>query len=234
EHFLNGFAVVENEEEADIVLSGSDVSSLIDRGLVAELHKARLSLLKERKVPTALSQVVEVDSEIRFMDDVIENWDDEEDRMDSLLDAINSKSAYSNFFRALMHSSEALNEEDTLNGFDDEIYLAKVDGIDGLGLFRKLRDRVKSGVKTIVKTAGTTVKKAVKAVVRFNPATIALRNASLLVMKLNLFGFASKLIYGYMNESQAKAKGLDLTEWRKVVNAKNQAEKWYTKAGGKS
>ena len=242
-HFLNGFAVVDDEEDADITLSGSDVVDLIDKGLVAELHKARLSLLQEKKVPTALSQVVEVDSEIEFIDDIIDAWDDEEERTDALLDAINSKSAYANFFRALLHSSDALNEEEALNGFDDEeIYLARVDGasIDGLGLFRKLRDKVKStvkkvssGVKTVVKKAGTVVKQGIKAVVRFNPATIALRNASLLVMKINLFGFASKLIYGYMSESQAKAKGLDLNEWRKIVNARSQAEKWFEKAGGK-
>ena len=244
ENFLSGFAVVDDEEEADFVLSGAEIVDVIDKGLVAELHKARLSLLKEKKAPTILSKIVEVDSEIEFLDNVIDAWGDEEERTDALLDAINSKSAYANFFQALLHSSDALADDEVLDGLEDEeVYLARTEGeeIDGLGLFRKLRSKisstvkkVSSGVKNVVKKAGTVVKSAVKAVVRFNPATIALRNAALLVLKINLFGFADKIIYGYMSESQAKAKGLDLNEWRKIVNIKNQVEKYFEKIGGKS
>ena len=243
ENFLSGFAVVDDEEEADFVLSGAEIVDVIDKGLVAELHKARLSLLKEKKAPTILSKIVEVDSEIEFLDNVIDAWGDEEERTDALLDAINSKSAYANFFQALLHSSDALADDEVLDGLEDEeVYLARTEGeeIDGLGLFRKLRSKisstvkkVSSGVKNVVKKAGTVVKSAVKAVVRFNPATIALRNATLLVLKINLFGFADKIIYGYLSESQAQAKGLDLNEWRKIVNIKNQVEKYFEKIGGK-
>jgi len=100
---------------------------------------------------------------------------------------------------------------------------------------RRARRRKRGGFfKRIFKKVGSFVKKAVKAVVRFNPLTIAARAAVLLVLKTNSFSVASRLIYGYLNQSQANAQQLDLNEWRKIVNAKNKGERFFTKMGGKA
>lgn len=242
-HFLSGLGEVDSENEADIVLSGSEALELIERGILAEVNKARIVLKNETSQPTILSQTIDVASELAIMNDIIESWDDPNERMNAVSEAIENSKAYSNFFKSIMMSLEKLEDDDELNGLDDEpIYLAKMnlsdDGlaelmdeeeIDGLG-----RRRRRGRLKRFFKKVGRGVKKVVKSVVRYNPATIAMRGAILLVLRMNTFKIASRLIYGYLTQSQAQAKGLDLNEWRKLVNAKNQMVKFYTRIGGKA
>jgi hypothetical protein len=149
-------------------------------------------------------------------------------------------------------SLQELENTDELSGLEDEpIYLVQIPNVDlsemldeddefdteDLGFFKKFKKAFKRGggfFKKVFKKIGSGVKKAVKAVVRFNPITIATRAAILLVLKINGFNVASRLIYGYLNQSQANAKGLDLTEWRKIVDAKIKGERFFTKMGGKA
>lgn len=244
--FLAGLGEVDSEDEADIVLSGAeDVEELIERGLLAEVNKGINSLLEEKNQRTTLSELVDVDAELDIFYDIMEAWSDPEERIEVLEEAIESGSSYTNFFKSILASLDSLEEQSSqLNGLEDEpIFLAKTsmggydlsdlldDSIDRLGRRKK---RKKGRLKNLFKKIGKGLKKAVKAVVKHNPATIAMRAASLLVLKTNLFKLGSRLIYGYLTEGQAKAQGLDLDEWRKLVEAKNKAERFYTKMGGKA
>ncbi|PHQ85486.1 MAG: hypothetical protein COB65_02955 [Thalassobium sp.] len=251
--FLSGLGEVETEEEADIVISSSeDAMQLVENGLLAELNKAGQSLIKEKENPTELSKLINIGKELRIIDEIMEAWNNEDEREATIKQAIVSRSSYANFYKALLMSLRELEESDLLSGIEDEpIYLAQMEEVDlsdmlddndefdteDLGFFRKLKKAFKrSGgfFKKVFKKVGSGVKKAVKAVVRFNPITIATRAAILMVLKTNGFNVASRLIYGYLNQSQADAKGLDLTEWRKVVDAKNKGERFFTKMGGKA
>jgi len=231
--FLSGLGEVDTEEEADMVLLGSEVQDLIQNGLLAEINKARQTLEKEMSNPSALSKVVNVSKELDIINGIMEVWEDQDEAEEALEDAINQNTSYTNFYKALLMSLEKLDEEDSLSGLDDEpIFLAQIDmskyedeEIEGLGRTRLGR---------FFSKIGSGIKKVVKAVVRYNPATIAMRAAILIVLKVNLFRFASKLIYGYLTEQQARAKGVDLNEWRKIVSARSKAEKFFTKLGGKS
>ncbi len=252
--FLSGLAEVATEQEADIVITTKeDAIQLLENGILAEIHKAKTTLTKEKKNPTVLSQIVNINKELEWINEVIAAWTDEEEREETIENAIAENSAYKNFYQAIQMSLDELdNEAENLNGIADEapVYLAKVqkmsisdillseetneNELQGLGFFKKLRKKIGGGLKKVFKKVGAATKKVVKAVVRFNPATILVRNAILLVLKINLFHLASRLIYGYLTQEQAEAKNLDINEWRKVVNAKNKAEGFFTKIGGKA
>ncbi len=109
-------------------------------------------------------------------------------------------------------------------------------GLDGLGgFFSKVKNalsKAKSKVSNTVKKVGQGVKTAAKAVVKYNPVTLAMRGGMLLALKYNLMKVTERLKYGYLTESQARQRGLDLYEWRKVVTAKNMAEQFYKGIGG--
>ncbi len=243
-HFLSGLGEVDSEDEADIVLSGGEAADLIERGILAEVNKAKVLLQKELQNPTVLSQTINVQEELEMMNDVMESWDDPNERMNVISDAIENSQGYQNFYKSIALSLDELDQaEDDLSGLDDEpIFLAKIDmsdsimaeildeeDLDGLGRVRR-----RGRLKRVFKKVGTGLKKVVKGVVRYNPATIAMRNAILLALRLNTMKIAGRLIYGYLTPNQAQAQGLDMTEYRKLVNAKNQAEKFYTRIGGKA
>ena len=239
--FLQGFKEVGSEQEADIVLNGSeDVAEILEKGILAEINKARNTLIKEGDRPTVLSQTINVKAELSRMNELMNAFEDEEDREDILTEYVRSNSSYKNFYKAILLSLNEIESED-LRGLDDDesIYLAKTetidladfydesmdDSVDGLGRFR---------FKNFFKKIGKGIKKVVKAVVKYNPASMLIRAAVLLTLKMNFFKIASRLIYGYLTESQANAQNLNLSEWKKLVSARKKAEKFYTKIGGKA
>jgi hypothetical protein len=85
----------------------------------------------------------------------------------------------------------------------------------------------KKAKKGFFRKVGQAVKKGVKAVVRFNPLSIAARNGFLLAMKLNLKKMASKLKWGYATQGQAAAKGISTQQWQKSKNALAKIEKLF-------
>lgn len=245
--FLSGLGEVATEEEADIVIeTKDDAIQLLENGILAEVVKAKKSLLAEKQTPTALSQVVNVNKELALMNDVIDMWQDDE-REETVQNAIDQNSSYKNFYQAMLMSLVELEtqaQSSELDGIDDDepIFLAKIQEVNLEDLLFSEDDenlqgffsKAKKGFTKVVKKVGSGVKKVVKAVVRFNPATILIRNAILLTLKLNLFNLSGRFIYGYLNQQQAQAQNLDLNEWRKLVNAKSKAEGFFTKIGGKS
>ena len=52
-------------------------------------------------------------------------------------------------------------------------------------------------------------------------------------MKINLMNVAGRLRYGYLTDSQAQAKGMNLSELKKLRSIKDRAETVYWQAGGK-
>lgn len=82
------------------------------------------------------------------------------------------------------------------------------------------------------KTKGGAIKKAVHAVNRVNPATLALRNGLLAAMKLNVLNVAGRLKWTYLNEDQAKKKGLNMERYAKAKKVRERLEKIFYGAGG--
>lgn len=243
--FLSGLGEVKSEEEADlIVTSKADAIQLVENGLLAEVNKARQVLLQEKSKPTELSKLINVSKELSMLEELMQAWDDEDEREKSIKKAIVARSSYGNFYKALLLSIQEL-ESSGLSGLDitedEPIYLAQVPQTDLSRMLDEDEDfsvELKSGLsgffKKLFKKIGAGVKKVVKAVVRFNPITIGVRAAILGVLKGNVGNIASRLIYGYLSQAQAEAHNLNLDEWRKIVDAKNKGEGFFTKIGGKA
>ena len=109
--------------------------------------------------------------------------------------------------------------------------LASVYDDDEMGnIFKKIGKAVKKTVKKV----GDEVGKGIRFVNRYiNPATLLLRNGFLLAMKVNLMNVAGRLRYGYLTDSQAQAKGINMSELKKLRSVKERAETVYWQAGGK-
>ena len=100
---------------------------------------------------------------------------------------------------------------------NDELALS---GVNVKGFFTN----VKNTVKTVGQKVGQAAKVAVKAVVKYNPLSIAARGGFLLAMKLNLGKMASKLKWAYGTQQQAAAKGVNAATWQKSKNALSKVE----------
>ena len=109
--------------------------------------------------------------------------------------------------------------------------LASVYDEDEMGnIFKK----VGKAVKKTVKKVGDKVGEGIRFVNRYiNPATLLLRNGFLLAMKINLMNVAGRLRYAYLTDSQAQAKGMNMSELKKLRSVKDRAETVYWQAGGK-
>ncbi|MBS1489704.1 MAG: hypothetical protein JSS93_04190 [Bacteroidetes bacterium] len=109
----------------------------------------------------------------------------------------------------------------------------EINGLGNVGLGKGFFKKIGQGIKKVGRGIANVAKKVAKAVVRFNPATIAIRNGLLLAMKLNVFRLAEKLGYGYWTEEQAKAKGLDIDQFRKNKKALEKVRNIHKSIGGK-
>lgn len=119
--------------------------------------------------------------------------------------------------------------------------------INGLeGFFKKIGKGLKKASKFVKKAVVKPVSKAVKFVGKkvlkpafkfanryLNPVTILLRNGFLLAMKVNMFKVASRLRYGYLSDTEASKRGINMSSFSKLKSIVRKAEKIYEGAGGK-
>lgn len=117
-----------------------------------------------------------------------------------------------------------------------------LEGISGIGSLRQRLARIKA-LREKAKAQrqarrankqpsrfAQAIKKVAKAAVRFNPATIAIRNGLLLALKLNLFKLSERLIFAYMTGSAAR--NLDQSELRNLKDQRRRLEVTFKKLGG--
>ncbi|MCL2682244.1 MAG: hypothetical protein FWE63_02005 [Bacteroidales bacterium] len=76
------------------------------------------------------------------------------------------------------------------------------------------------------------VKQAGKAIVKFNPLTLASRGGVLLAMKMNIGKMASKLKWGYATQADVDAGKLTPAQWEASKKALLKTETIFTKIGG--
>lgn len=128
-------------------------------------------------------------------------------------------------------------------------YLNGTPGLSGQGLGNWARsagkwiaDTAKATGKAIADTTRKVVneieefgKDALDAVLRYNPVSVAARAGFLLAMKINMFGIAGKVRWGYLTEGEANSLGVNSITWNKSKNALRQIENmWVNVLKGKS
>ena len=131
---------------------------------------------------------------------------------------------------------------DDLEGLSDELveqYLSQEE-INGLGSwsswkkrFKKNRKRRVSRRKKFWSKVKTGLKKAGKAIVRYNPATAAIRGGVLIALRINMFGFKNRLKWAYATDSQLKRARITKSYAIKANKTLIAVEKLFVKLGGK-
>lgn len=173
-----------------------------------ELQKLYQHLVDTRnsikKHPRMVSSIDDPEALVKMLDYAIQYWNtDKRDHALSILEK----------------NEEQLNLRNGFSGLGDDVFDSDEFVLSGPG-----KKGFFKGVKEAVKDVGKGIKKAAKAVVRFNPLSIAGRGGFLVAMKLNLGKMASKLKWGYATKEEAAAKGISESDWNKSKDALSKVE----------
>jgi len=229
---LGNIVIVDEDDEYDSVLSGSELQTNI---ILKQLMDARSALENEIRNPGEMSQVNDNMTDLRLVNNIIENFEDEDAREQAIAEAIKQGTLYANFYKAI-----SIGLDDAVNGLagDDDAYYLQVmdeyglyDDMEGLGLLDKLKAKVKAGVQKL-KEEHPKLAKVGQALVKYNPATVTLRVSMQAFLKANAFRMGEKLAIGYASEAEAKNLGYSKAEWQEFVKAKDQAEQKWAALGG--
>jgi hypothetical protein len=207
-------------------VSGNDhyeavmATSLSGIGLGATTNQSDLDKLYQNLVatrnavaqnPSLVSTVDDPQALIKMLDYAIQYW--YTDKRNEALDILAKNEAQLNL-------QNGVNTMNGLNFDPDDLALS---GINVKGFFTN----VKKTVKTVGQKVGQAAKVAVKAVVKYNPLSIAARGGFLLAMKLNLGKMASKLKWAYGTQQQAAAKNVSAGTWQKSKDALVKVERLF-------
>ena len=244
---LGNVAIVDEDEEYDTVLSGSELHRNL---ILRQLIDAKNSLEKESTNPTELTQLSNPKEDLHHIENIIASFEDEDELHDVIQDAIKSNSLYKNFYKTVEYALDsALNG---LAGDDDEQFYLKImddegmldqmlvdEDLEGLGelgrgWFKKLRKKIRKGVKRF-KEKHPKLAKIGRAFKKFSPTMFAARRTLEPFFRANAFKMSSKIALGYASESQANKLGYNKSEWLKFVAGRKKMEnKWYSLGGKKS
>jgi len=241
---LGNVAIVDEDEEYDTVLSGSE----LHRNLVLrQLMDAKNTLTKELTNPTELSQYSDVKKDLFHINDIIKSFEDEEDLEDAINDAIKSGSLYKNFYLTVQAAMDESMKG--LAGDDEDVFYLKLmdqegvidqilnDDLEGLGKWKflsKLKNKITTGIQKFKKKYPK-IGKFAHAFTKYNPTTFAARKSIELLYRANISDIATKTALGYATESQARKLGYSKSEWLKFVTGRKKAEsRWYSLGGKKS
>lgn len=122
----------------------------------------------------------------------------------------------------LEKNEEQLNFRNGFSGLGDDVFDHDEYALNGPG-----KKSFFKGIKNAVQKVGKGLKEVGKAVVRFNPVSIAARGGFLVAMKTNLGKMAAKLKWGYATKEQAAAKGISEAQWNKSKEALAKVERLF-------
>ncbi len=190
-------------------LTGPDLGATPNKK--AELNKLYQHLVDTRnsirKNPRMVSSIDDPQALLKMLDYAVQYWNT--DKRDYALSILEK-------------NEEQLNQRNGFSGLGDDVFDSDEFVLSGPG-----KKGFFKGVKAAVKDVGKGIKKAAKAVVRYNPLSIAGRGGFLVAMKLNLHKMASKLKWSYASKEQAASKGVSEAEWNKSKDALAKVERLF-------
>jgi hypothetical protein len=224
-----GIQAQADHEELISIVSGIDFDDAINGLGDAEdatyryLVRTRNFLLKNKDNKDKMAHVQNPDQFISMLDQAIKFWNtpQREAVLDKLAD-IEEKLAENGLIK---YDSEAIQGLAELDELDDEL--------DGLGRRKRGRGRFFKALKKVGKGIKKAGKKVVKAIVRFNPLSIAIRGGLLAALRLNMFGIAKKLQYAYLPDELASKYNLDPAKHTKLKKTFGKVRKLFKGLQGK-
>lgn len=213
---LNGINVavlsgLNSDLDLAVMAPGLAGDSIGDVSAKTDLDKLYQHLVSTRNSiasnPNMVKNVDDPQALIKMLDYAIQYW--YTDKRDEAL--------------AILEKNEAqLNTRNGFSGLDRELldndeYM--LNGLSFKGFFK--------GVKNATQKVGQGLKNVGKAIIRFNPLSIAARGGFLLALKMNIKKMAYKLKWGYATKDQAAAKGINEANWKKSKDALAKVEKLF-------
>jgi hypothetical protein len=213
---LSGLGATPDDELYGI-LSGEDFTALEGLGTTSEQKKAFDAIYNHlvstrnyiEKNPKSVITSGGAAAHLQMLNDAIDNWN-----------TANRDKA----LEILEQEEERWNNHNGVSGLSDE---EEISGLGAVKTKKKFFGKVKEAVHNIGKKAGEELKKITKAIVKYNPLSLAVRGGFLLAMKINLLGMAGKIYPAYLTEMQAKSKGISSGNWQKAKSALAQIEKLF-------
>lgn len=226
-----------NESELMAIVSGVDFEDAInglgdvDSSVLAYLKRTRKYIAAN---PTSIQNVQNPKQFLDMIDMAIAAWNTpQRDAILAKLEHLEQGLIDKGFIKPDMDSIEGLGETDEYEEY-----------FDGVGrLFKRKRSkskksggffkRVGSAVKKTTKKVGGAVKKVGKALVRFNPLTIAMRGGLLAALRLNIGKMSSKLVYAYLPDNLASKYNIDPKQLAKLKATHKKVKKLFKGLQGK-
>ncbi len=218
-----------NHEDLIAIVSGVDFDDAISGLGDAEdatynyLVRTRNYLLKNRDNKDKMAHVQNPDQFISMLDQAIKFWNTPQ--RDAVLDKLSDIEEKLAEKGLIKYDSEAIQGLAELDELDDEM--------DGLGRRKRRRGRFFKAIKRVGKKIGKVAKKVVKAIVRFNPLSIAIRGGLLAALRLNMFGIAKKLQYAYLPDNLASKYNIDPAKHAKLKKTHGKVRKLFKGLQGK-
>ena len=203
---------VSGDDHFDAVMATSLTGPALGMETETELNQLYQNIVATRNAiaqnPGLVATVDDPQGLLKMLDYAIQYW--HTDKRDEALEV-------------LANNERQLNLRNGLQGSENDPDAHELGKVKPKGFFTN----VKKAVQTVGKKVGQAAKSAAKAVVKFNPLSLAARGGYLLTMKMNLGKMASKLKWGYATQQQAAAKGIDAATWQKSKNALAKVEKLF-------
>ncbi|WP_430811580.1 hypothetical protein [Carboxylicivirga sp. 1411-1] len=224
-----GIQAQANHEDLIAIVSGVDFDDAISGLGDAEdatynyLVRTRNYLLKNRDNKDKMAHVQNPDQFISMLDQAIKFWNTPQ--RDAVLDKLSDIEEKLAEKGLIKYDSEAIQGLAELDELDDEM--------DGLGRRKRRRGRFFKAIKRVGKKIGKVAKKVVKAIVRFNPLSIAIRGGLLAALRLNMFGIAKKLQYAYLPDNLASKYNIDPAKHAKLKKTHGKVRKLFKGLQGK-
>ncbi|MGQ1783871.1 hypothetical protein [Saccharicrinis sp. GN24d3] len=226
---VGGVQAQANHEDLIAIVSGVDFDDAINGLGDAEdatynyLVRTRNYLLKNRDNKDKMAHVQNPDQFISMLDQAIKFWNTPQ--RDAVLDKLSDIEEKLAEKGLIKYDSEAIQGLAELDELDDEM--------DGLGRRKRRRGRFFKAIKRVGKKIGKVAKKVVKAIVRFNPLSIAIRGGLLAALRLNMFGIAKKLQYAYLPDDLASRYNIDPAKHAKLKKTHGKVRKLFKGLQGK-
>ena len=247
---LEGFGNADSSLIDDILLNDLDLQGLgslsdgqADERMYKYLVSTRAFSIKNKG---SIANYDNPDNFIKSLDYAIKYWHTpKRNEALSILARNEAKENQININKGLLSGIDDEYEDDSwddLEGLSDELveqYFSQEE-IDGLGSWRSWKKRYKRNRKKRVtrrkKFWGKVkkgLKKVGKAIVRYNPATAAIRGGVLIALRINMFGFKSRLKWAYATDAQLKKARIKKSYALKAKKTLIAVEKLFVKLGGK-
>ncbi|MDA3883159.1 MAG: hypothetical protein PF481_07725 [Bacteroidales bacterium] len=217
-----------DHEELIAIVSGVDFDDAInglgdaDDATYKYLVRTRDFLLKNKNNKNKMAQVQNPDQFISMLDQAIKFWNTPE--RDAVLDKL------SDIEEKLAENGLIKYDSEAIQGLSE---LDELDEMDGLGRKKRSKGRFFKALKKVGGKVKNHAKKVVKAIVRYNPLSIAIRGGLLAALRLNIFKISKKLQYAYLPDNLASKYNIDPTQHAKLKKVHAKIKKLFKGLQGK-